>query len=322
MLRREERQARREVADAPRRASLPPALTMLCDSTRRAPAACAARRSGRAARPSPRPSPGSRATPTDRRCSASCASICQRAAAYANAAGNDGSSISSALDAELAQQPVERVAHLHGLGAQLGGLAAGEEQRRSSACDRPDGFMIMREQQRRFHARDRELEHVADPCSRARGVRARCPPRPPPRGPASSCRRRPAARGWRAAAGAQGSCAVVVMVAMVVIVLRDRAHALVMMIVDLAAVAHRRRAGGRRRTRPPPARTAPRSRLTCAPSPSSISLEHVVVGDAQATVAHLHRHVAVAEVIGGARQRRGRCAFDVQHASRAARRPR
>ena len=51
-------------------------------------------------------------------------------------------------------------------------------------------------------------------------------------------------------------------------------------------------------------------------------LEHVVGREAQPAVAHLHRHVAVAEVVGGARERLGRLARDVQDAARAAPPPR
>ena len=41
--------------------------------------------------------------------------------------------------------------------------------------------------------------------------------------------------------------------------------------------------------------------------------EHVVRGDAQESVADLHRHMAVAQVIGGARKVLGRAAGDVQY---------
>ena len=99
-------------------------------------------------------------------CSASCASICHALTAAANAAGNDGSSNSERLNVKARQKTVQRITHLHGLGSQLGSLAICEEQQ--VQC-----FDVVRvadhaKEQRRFHARHRELEQIANPLLGAR----------------------------------------------------------------------------------------------------------------------------------------------------------
>ena len=177
-------------------------------SARRARAASAARPSAPAAPPSPRPSPGSPATTRDRPTTRLARlDLPVRARRCANAVGKrraprmrHASSTPSSRSSRASG-----LAHLQRLGAQLGGLARGDEEvvpapdvaRRRiprDACARSD---------RRLHARDRELEHVADPSPARSPRRARSPPRSPLRAPANSCTRRPAASGSRAAAGAR-----------------------------------------------------------------------------------------------------------------------
>src|SRR5688572_20878246 len=127
---------------------------------------------------------------------------------------------------------------------------------------------------------------------------SRCPPRSPPRAPANSCRRRPEATGSRAAAIAPAKADSRPR--------RKLVDATAMTGFVVVAVVRRISAGlgleGSVEHAHPPSQTLDHLQ------------EHGVGDEAKPSVAHLQRNVAIAEVIGDARERRLVAALDMHDA--------
>src|SRR6202049_2662214 len=140
--------------------------------------------------------------------------------------------------------------------------------------------------------------------------RARSRPRPPPPAPANSCRRRRAARGWRAGRDADRSLTLSPTLCCLIPAhegtpgrgrswseLVDLSAMTGFVVVAMLAVGAAFGLEGRL------------DRGEARAESLEHLFQHVVGGQPQPSVSHLHRDVAVAEVIGGAGPRPGRGVF-------------